>query len=315
MNLKRISCLLALEAAICIVLCVLQIHVSGLFSAAAAFPLEQIGWGLRRLSLSGPAGNILAVLLYILISLVPFIIWLVLIKKQRMQPIDVLLPCISVLLLAVLYFMVNPGLFHTGVSGTGKWMLGSAFYSVLMGYLVIRILKTCTAGGQKGLLRGLHLVLIVLNMVFIFYIFWQRLGTLLLDVQAALENSTFMEADVDLIFLLLRYGADVLPFLLDIGVVFLSGELLNALAKDRYSDHAAAAADHLARFCTGALIASVASQAALNILQLLFCERLSQTNMEISLPVCSLLFVLAVLLFAAFIREDQKLKQENDLFI
>lgn len=38
-------------------------------------------------------------------------------------------------------------------------------------------------------------------------------------------------------------------------------------------------------------------------------------NVTVAVPVVSVIFVLAVLLLARYIQEDQKLKQDNDLFI
>lgn len=52
-----------------------------------------------------------------------------------------------------------------------------------------------------------------------------------------------------------------------------------------------------------------------NLLQLLFQSRLYQLEYVVSVPVFSLAFVLAVLLFARYIREMQRLKEDNDLFI
>ena len=60
---------------------------------------------------------------------------------------------------------------------------------------------------------------------------------------------------------------------------------------------------------------TVSADVVFNILQMIFHERLYQTDIVIRVPVISIVFVLAVLLFARYVREDQKLKQENDLFI
>ena len=84
---------------------------------------------------------------------------------------------------------------------------------------------------------------------------------------------------------------------------------------DRYSAGAAEKADRLASFCGRALVITVSADVVFNILQMIFHERLYQTDIVIRVPVISIVFVLAVLLFARYVREDQKLKQENDLFI
>lgn len=137
---KHLLTLLSIEAAACVLFCILQRSVSGFFSTIVAFPFEQLGEGLRALSLSGGAGNAAAILFYVLLSLIPAGIWLILKKKQKAMPIDFTLFLLSVLLFVVLYYMINPGLMGFAVPGTGKWSLGSTFYSVLLGYLLIRAL-------------------------------------------------------------------------------------------------------------------------------------------------------------------------------
>ena len=43
---------LSVEALVCVLFCILQTSFTGVFSAVMAFPFEQIGMGLRSLSLS-----------------------------------------------------------------------------------------------------------------------------------------------------------------------------------------------------------------------------------------------------------------------
>ena len=60
---------------------------------------------------------------------------------------------------------------------------------------------------------------------------------------------------------------------------------------------------------------TAASDVGYNLLQILFCSGLSQIDLEIHVPVISIIFVLVVLLFARYLQEDQKLKREHDLII
>ena len=74
-------------------------------------------------------------------------------------------------------------------------------------------------------------------------------------------------------------------------------------------------ADKLARFCMWTLIVTIGLDAGFNLLQLFFQRQLYQMDYVVTVPVFSLAFVLAVLLFARYIREMQRLKADNDLFI
>jgi hypothetical protein len=56
MKRKLFVALLVLEAAACIAFCAARASLSGAFTAAMAFPFEQLGLGLRALSLAGRLG-------------------------------------------------------------------------------------------------------------------------------------------------------------------------------------------------------------------------------------------------------------------
>lgn len=326
MRKKRFAYVLVAEAVICIIFYLLQMNHSATFSAAAAFPFEQIGLGLRALSLSGAAGNALAVFLYLFIALIPAGIWFFLRKRQKAYRVDGSLIFISILLFPVLYYMINPALFGSNVPGTGKWILGCTFYSVLLGYLILRILKMYSCAGVPKLQSGLKLILCFLNIAFVYLSFGQRLGTMLQAVRKVQSDNAVPQLWFSLFpsssqltptffFLVLHYIVNVLPYLLDIVTVFLAIDLLDALAFDRYSDRAVKAAENLSGFCVKALTATVIADIAFNLLQVMFHKQLYQLDVVIVIPVFSVVFVLAALLFARYIHEDQKLKNEHDLFI
>lgn len=317
---------IAAEALVFILLGFLQIRFSETFSAVAAFPFEQIGLGLRKLSLSGPAGNVLAIILYGLFSLIPCAVYGVLRRKHRETHIDLLLILLSVLLFVVNYYMINPGLLQTGVPASGKWMLGSVFYSVLFGYLVLRLLHIYSKADVKKLQQGLQILLGFLNVVFVYAACGQEFGTLLSSIQtvqsgnssSGIEGGFIYDAlDIRLtyLFLVLRFLINVLPYILDIAVVFLSLRVLKELMADRYSDGAVNAVQKLAEFCAVSLGITVIADMAFNVLQLICSRRLYQMNFTVHIPVVPIVFVLAVMLLVRYVRENQKLKQEHDLFI
>ncbi len=325
MRRHAMRCFLAAEAAACVVLCFLRMHVFWMFSEIAAFPFEQVGWGLRLLSLSGWAGNAAAVVLYSLISLIPLLVWLVLKRKRRHLPIDFVLPGLSLLLFIVNYYMINPGLPGPWISGSGKWLLGCTFYSVLFAYLVIRLLAVYREVDAEKLQRGLQGLLWVLSAVLIYIIFGKCLDDVLTTadtIQSADSGIlsgrlTFGEEHTGIfcLFLGLRYIVNVLPYVFDLGIAFMTGRILTVLNDDRYSDEAMARINHLAVFCQRALGITVMSNAAFNLLQCLFCGSLRKIDMVVQIPVMSVIFVLTALLFSRYLHEEQKLKREHDLII
>lgn len=96
---RHLFTLLSVEAAACVLFCILQRSLSGLFSTLIAFPFEQIGAGLRVLSLSGAVGNVVAIILYILLGLIPAGIWGFLHWRRNQNP------WISCFWLSALFFL------------------------------------------------------------------------------------------------------------------------------------------------------------------------------------------------------------------
>ena len=221
--------------------------------------------------------------------------------------------------------MINPGLLSTGVPGTGKWSLGSTFYSVLLGYLLIRILLYYKNAGTEKLQKGLWFLLGTVSVVLVYGIFGQELGGLLQNLETVQKGNTgielsdgfftFSNLTPTYVFLFLHFAVRILPYVLDIIVVFLARRLLAAMKEDLYQEESVKLAEKLSHFCVWTLASTIGLGAVFNLLQLFFQSSLYQLEYVVAVPVFSLAFVLAVLLFAKYIREMQRLKEDNDLFI
>ena len=305
MKKKSFFMILGLEVILCTLFLVMQTLIPNWFSTATAFPFEQIGGLLRILSLSGVVGNIIAILLYVGICLVPSIVYLQLYKKKKAGKVDLLLPVLSLVLLLVIYYMINPGLFIVTVPGSSKMMLGMLFYSVFFGYLILRILDKCMKSNAEWLEKSLRILLFFVVMVFVYNIIVECLGKLF----------PVEEWNVSFVFNSLRSVVDALPLVLDIVIIFGGIQLLDAMKKDRYSEEAIFSAEKLAKICIYSLVITILSGIALNALQVVFRNQLNDVNLVINIPLLSILFTLAVLILAKYIRETQKMKEELDMFI
>ena len=290
---------------------------SKLYSVLITFPFEQLGLGLRKLSLSGTSGNIAAIIIYVLICLLPCLLFFRLKRSGKLLKTDFFLPVLTVLLFAVIYYMINPGLFHAGLPGTGKMLLGCTCYSVIFGYIVLRLLETYSLSDT----RRLHVWLRTLLTVVIFLFFYAILAEFFFSFTISILNlrkvNSYSSTDMTMtyIFLVLQCITNALPYILAVFILFSSIRSLNALLHNVYSDASEAAIEKLTSLCTKSLVIAVLSSIGFNILQLIFHKILLQIKMIISIPVFSIAFVLAVLLTANYVRENQKLKQDNDLFI
>ena len=307
--------LLAAEASICIIFSLFGSFFSGFFTTLIAFPMEQIAWLLRRLSLSGIAGNILAIILYITLSLTPMLFLLR--KKNHWE--DLFLLLLSAQLFLCLYTMINPGLIDRSMilplgEQAEKTMMGSMFYSLLVSYLVLRMIRSFFAADHLRLVHYLQILLGGLCVVLTYLVFHDGLTGLIqsIDNLVAGNNGNEHLLGTSKVFLTARFLVNALPYLLDILIAFAARALLHT---EQNTDAAVCAVNRLSRLCGLSLIITTVSAAVYHILQLLFLKQIYQSSVTVELPLFSMLFMLVCLLAAQYIRENKELKQDQDLFI
>ena len=316
---NRFKIALAVEALLCVLLTVFKSPVGDAVLSAVTFPFEQIGMGLRALSLSGGVGNAFSILLYLVVCLLPIVALLVIRKKRDLLGEDWLLFLLSVLLFFALYYFINPGilagLFH-GVPA-GKMVLGGTIYSVALAYLILRILRLFRNSEIGRLKRYLAVLLGLLNVMFVYLIFGAGVGSLLQSIANLQAGNSGNEGllGASYVFAALQYLVDVLPYVFDVLVVFAGMRLLHHLTLDRYSDETVLAAHRLSRLCGTVLSTTALVIAAFNLLQLVFAKYLFNIHASLQVPLFSIVFVLAALLFSRLVAENKLLKEDNDSII
>ena len=289
-----------------------------------SFPLEQIGWGLRQLSLSGAIGNVCAIIIYLLVSFIPCGVFLILKKKGKYQKTDYMLLALSIMLLFVLYYMINPGLLPASMLGSGKVLLGGTFYSLLVAYLVFRIVIQNKTEDLQALQKGLRTVLYIVLVLFA----WSAIAECFVHLPLAIKNlqegnsvagDLFFYGGPDLtstyVFLVLQSVVSALPNGISVVVVYFCIKVLEELLLDLYSPKAILLVKKVTVLCRKSLLVIVAASVLLNIAQLLFADLLYQIHITVNIPIFAILFLLVIHVMARYIEENQKLKQDNDLFI
>lgn len=315
---------LAAEALLCVLLHSMKGMAVEVFSGLMAFPFEALGYSLRQLSLSGSMGNVAAIVIYVGCSLIPvyFLLWICL--KKKFYPEDALLAVLSILLLVVMYLMINPGLiqkfFGIAVGSStefGKAFLGGMVYSVLTGYVVLKVLRLFFGAESQRLQSYLRVLLGALNMLLVYMIFGGCYGSFLESVEQVKETNTGTEAGLGMtyFFLFLQLLINALPYVLDIFIVLALQKLLDQLVLGAYTEESVNAADKLSKACGFSLMITTLSSVGFNLLQLLMSKDLRVINGTVQVPLLSIVLVLAALLAAQLVKEGKKLKDDNDMFI
>ncbi|MBE5960676.1 MAG: hypothetical protein E7256_04720 [Lachnospiraceae bacterium] len=324
MKRKSLYIVLASEALLLVVLNLVQISLTGIFTTILAFPFEPLGRLLRFLSLSGRFGNAIALTLYAAICLLPIWLFVCISKKRKRKIEDGMLFALSALLFLTLERMINPGndifflssLFsHSPV--VAKSILGGTTWSILIGYLLLRMLRLSFESDNEKLNRYLFVLLDVLNAAFIWAIFGSGFQSLLSSFASLRANNIGTEDTlfISYLFLVLRFAIDVLPYAFSILTVFLAQDMLKQIHADSYSEASVLAAKKLSHWCKKTLIAVIISNIGFNIIQILFASKIRNVNSTLSIPLISLIFVLCLLLFARIMAQSREIKHDNDLFI
>lgn len=311
---KSLYILLAAETAALTVLLILTSIFPTLFSSLFAFPFEQIGDALRALSLSGWFGNGLALMLWGALSLAPLAAGLRHVSEAERRPENIALVFLSASLLYVLWGMADPSAFwllmpQVSQLGLGfvKALMGGLVWSMLVLWFILRLLRLFKAGDMPRLMAYLERMLWALCALFAGVIVLACGG----ELSAALKNAG---GAGDRVMQCLGFAVSALPYGLDIAVIVLGMDLIQAV-KEGDREAAEMAAEKLSGFCCLSLALCAGSAALFNVLQILFASQLTDVSVNVTIPVTSLAFVLAVLLVSRLIAENRRLQDDNDLFI
>ena len=322
MKQKMFVWLLSVEALACVLLCILQTSPTSAFTTVIAFPFEQIGMGLRSLSLSSELGNAAAIIIYVITSLLPIAAALILRKRRKLCAEDGLLVLLSALLFAVLYIMINPSVINTWASGIAsqsiwKAILAGMVHSVICGYFILRVLRLFSNGATEKLVRYMAVMLRLLTILFVYLIFGACFNGLLSSITTLQAGNVGNEhlLGTSYVFLVLRFVVDAMPYAFNVLVVFAALRLLTEMQADRYSAETVTATRKISRLCTVALIVMVLANVSFNLLQFLFAKSLLMVNSSVQIPIYSIAFVLAALLLTRLVTENKQLKDDNDMFI
>ena len=311
--LKKFSFLLILEGLICVGYCLLGQALPDLFGDAVVFPFRQIAVGLRALSLSGSAGNFAAIVLYVLFCLLPAGYLGVCLWKRDFHWTDSCLILLTLLLFPAMYLFINPQFLPSYPAMDA--IVGVALYSLLFGYVTLRVVLLFFRSEDIELLQWLNALLGVIAALLVLKICGTELSAMLRRMQSVRESNPDVSLWLTDFFLILRYIFTVLP---DFFCCILLLDARGLLKKMHTAPDSPAVVKHAHRLsvkCGVLLAIQVIFSMALNLAQLLLVRYLRTVDSTLFLPLGTMTLVLTLLLAARFIRSHKVLKDENDSFI
>lgn len=285
-----------------------------LFSSVPAFPFEQISAALRALSLAGNLGSGFALALCIGISLLPSLLALKHLQKKTHRRENIVLFLLSVLTFCTLLCMTNPAVLRllfpyvtAALAAAAKAALGGVLWAFIILWFLLRIIRLCKEAELSTFYGYLRTLLYVLCFFFAAWI-------ALVNERALLQTFRSLQQPMDGVMGVLRFLADSVPYVLNIGITFSLLTLFDALLAQEKEKIIPCATALFRRSCI-ALGVTAAVTAGFHLLQILFSRFLSQVFVRGNIPIISLAFTLLLLLVSRLVIENRRLKNDNDLFI
>lgn len=316
MKKKTLITILGIEIIACIFISILGPSYQKLFTSVFAFPFEQISIGLSYLSLSNSAGNILSLILYAFVCLIPIMYFLWLFKQKRLNGEDYLLFLISLSMFIIIYLLINPysitNIFGDMIAdGIGKTFLGVLMYSQIVAYILMKITRSLLNKNFNSLLIYISYLVSIISIGFITTVFGVNLNLLITQLRQGQYN------EVSVMFMILQYITYSLPYILNTIVIIQTVELINQMVINKYSNETINASNYLSRLCINSLKITAITSLILSFLQIVYLSTSSlvHINANIQLPITNIAFTLCVFILTNIITESKEIKDDNDMFV
>lgn len=322
MKRRRINSFLIGEGVACIVLFILIKDQAIGYDSIISFPFVHMGNLLRKLSMSGSSGNIIAWIAYVLLCAWPLLLLGLRIRKRSQNLADMLLVVLSALLFVSMYFMINPGLamgvlMPAGLGDAWKIGISSVIYMVVLAYVVLRLILRFQTGKTERLLADLAFMLIVFAVLLVMALTFAMPFEIMREMESIEAANTMTGIDFSLthLFVVLRKIIIMIPLLYQILIVLAGFDLVQELKIERYSTEVVEKAIHVGNRCKEAIVATVLASVLINITQLIVGAKLLHSNYHLEIPLLSILTVIITMLLAKYFAHSVEIKKEMDLFV
>lgn len=285
-------------------------------------PFELIGKGLRFLSLSSAIGNVIAIIIYAAISLIPAIYAIYQRKTGTKRKEDILLIAITGLLFYSLYMFINPGLMYERMPDifsmdkqslvAEKIIYAFIIYSVVIIWLIMKVIRFLGDDSQKNwksrLYFGMKALIAALISYYILLITYAKTFELLHKGGDKLKNISSIEWFKSILQLL----PVILTILLFINII----HVVKAIEDHKEKQQMTAVA-RLANVAKVTAVVTVISDFILNFYQFLLGATLQNVNVTFAPDVSMepLIIAFGALIFHEYFKRTKQLKEENDQFI
>lgn len=281
------------------------------------YTFDLVGLSLRKLSLSSNLGNIIALLIYLSICLIPMGIYFYKHKKEKNKSINYILIGISAYLFYAIYQFINSkelySLLPDELYGSedfitiGKLSVAMMFYIILVTYFVLISLNSLSIvekTNKKNTLKSLQIILTLFLLSDIVIIFYFGI----FDVLGKINSHTAL-------FYIAKYILSVFSIIMSMIVIFIGINLINDFNENQYGKNVVKNMNNIYEYSKKTVYASVLSSLLINGMQLLFSSSVGDINMFLNIPFAPLIVAFLGIILCKYFKEDNDLSDDNNSII
>lgn len=281
-------------------------------------PYVFIGSILRNLSLSGVFGNLIAILLYILISGIPLWILGYLVLNKKVIRIDyIFLPIITISLFALMYLMINQNfviemlppiltipVLDGDLAALRIYNVGivMTFYALLLIYSFIKFFLFNKVSIYK-----------LVNFIIYLILFVVLSKTLLFETSIVMNSepmNSYDTAQMILSYLLQIASASIISFIL---IHF--HELSLHLSYKVIDLNLVQLTKKISKLSLLGIVVIFSGFLIINLFQIIFSNRMLNIGFTLNIPIFELLLVMVMLLITEYIKQTYDIHEDNALTI
>ena len=276
------------------------------------------GGGLRALSLSGFGGNLATWLITLLVCALPLLlIFWSLRRPERRGAEDWLAVLMVPVLFAGLFTAVNPTLLPQPAGAFFPLAAGGCLLSLLIAWLVLKLLRGMEGCSQQRLLGALRPLLVGGAMLLSFGATAGRVSLFLARSGAVTQGNTAdpgaaLFTNGVLLFLALL---ELTPDLLGAVALLWGAALAVAMGQRLFGERAVALGGRTAAGCRIVVQATVLLAVFSNLLQLALLGQMRSTSFSADLPLFPLLLAGALFLLCRLMEQGKALQDDSDSII
>lgn len=284
-------------------------------------PFSIYGEALRKLSLLGGVNNFFAILLFVVVSLIPFMILLRLIIIKRAKVLDyIFLSVITVFTFLSIYGYINPTIllvrfdtYHLFNSSTAGYdillFILNAFYVYIL-YLLIGIYLVLKMHHSKemNIVKVFRNFIKVVIVFYIFALFFVTVPSFIDGLSEELSNAAIGLSMIEMLNDILIYGLLILIFLN-------VSKLVQYMGADDFHESVLMYSKKTYIISIILLITILFMQVINNLYQVVFISSLTDVSANIYIPLDALLISITFFFLGKYLTKVNDLNEEHNLIV